>query len=47
MSTLARLLVSDPTRPREPLRDLKSEVFSAKLEDCPSEALRAVARPLT
>ncbi|TLY02351.1 MAG: hypothetical protein E6K87_08160 [Thaumarchaeota archaeon] len=47
VSALARLLVSDATRPREPLRDLNSEVFSAKPEDSPSEALKAVARPLT
>jgi hypothetical protein len=31
---------------REPDRDLKSEFFSARLEDEPSEAVKVKARPL-
>jgi len=38
-------LTSEAAKETEPVRDLKSEVFSAKLEDEPSEALKIIARP--
>src|SRR2546430_12813180 len=43
---LATPLVSEATRDRELDRDLNSDLFSARLEDAPSEALRVKARPL-
>jgi len=43
---LARPLISEPARPNEPDRDLNSELFSAKLEAEPSEALKFRVRPL-
>jgi len=39
-------LVSEVTRDNEPDRDLNSEVFSAKTEDAPSEAVKPTVRPL-
>jgi hypothetical protein len=43
---LARPLNSEPARPREPDRDLNSELFSEKLEAELSEALKFRVRPL-
>jgi len=43
---LARPFVSEPERPSEPVRDLNSELFSARLETEPSETLRISVRPL-
>jgi hypothetical protein len=39
-------LVSDATRPRDPARDLNSEVFSAMPDAEPSEVLKYMERPL-
>ncbi|HEX9196492.1 MAG TPA: hypothetical protein VF906_01735 [Candidatus Bathyarchaeia archaeon] len=43
---MARPLISEPARDREPDRDLNREDFSARLEDDPSEALRINDLPL-
>jgi len=40
-------LIPEPVSDREPVRDLNSELFSAKLEAEPSEPVRDLARPLT
>jgi len=44
---LARPLVSEATRDREPDRDLNSELFSPRFETEPSEPVKAFARLLT
>jgi hypothetical protein len=44
---MARPLISDPARDREPVRDLKIEDFSARLESEDREPDRDLARPLT
>jgi hypothetical protein len=44
---LARPLVSEATRDREPVRDLKMELFSVRLEDEDREPDRTFPRPLS
>jgi len=47
VKALARPLVSEPTRPRDPDRDLNSKDLSARLEAEPEEPVKTLARPLT
>jgi hypothetical protein len=47
LKVLARLLVSEAVRDREPERDLKIEDFSAKLEVNDREPVKALPTPLT
>jgi hypothetical protein len=47
LKVLARLLVSEAVRDREPDRDLNRELFSARLETEPSEPVKALPTPLT
>jgi len=44
---MARPVSLEAARDSEPDRDLNSELFSAKLEDAPSEALKINALPAT